>query len=126
KDAFSGRPLALKQGMAAIAAYELELNHSMLEGLGSIPGLQVRGITSPHSLDRRVPTFSFTLEGWEPQAIAEALDKEGINVWNGNFYALAVTERLGLEDKGGLLRVGLAHYNTQEEIDRLVATILTA
>ncbi len=126
QDTFSGRRLALKQGMAAIAAYELELNHSLLEGLGSIPGLQIRGITSPHSLDKRVPTFSFTLQDWSPQAIAEAMDGEGINVWNGNFYALSVTERLGLEEQGGLLRVGLAHYNTQAEIDRLVTAMLTA
>ena len=126
QDTFSGRRLTLKQAMAAIEAYELELNHSILEGLGSIPGLHMRGITSPHRLDQRVPTFSFTLEGWSPEAIAEALDKENINAWNGNFYALAVTERLGLEEKGGLVRVGLTHYNTQPEIDRLVTAILTA
>ena len=106
--------------MAAIEAYELELNHSLLEGFGSIPGLQIRGITSPHSLNQRVPTFSFTLQGWTPRTLAEAMAAEDINVWDGNFYALAVTERLGLEEKGGLVRVGLAHYNTQNEIDRLV------
>ena len=117
---FSGRALALKQAMAAIEAYELELNHSLLESLGSIAGLQIRGITSPHGLHQRVPTFSFTLQGWTPRAIAEALAAEGINVWDGNFYALSVTERLGLEEQGGLLRVGLAHYNTQAEIDKLV------
>jgi cysteine desulfurase family protein (TIGR01976 family) len=121
--AYSGQRLLLKQGMAAIEAYELELNHSLLEGLGSIPGLQIWGITSPHSLDRRVSTFSFTLDGWSPQDIAIALDATGINVWNGNFYAVSVTERLGLEEKGGLLRVGLTHYNTQAEIDRLVEAL---
>ncbi|HBE28631.1 MAG TPA: cysteine desulfurase-like protein [Ktedonobacter sp.] len=117
---FSGRALALKQAMAAIEVYEIELNHSLLESLGSIAGLQIRGITSPHGLHQRVPTFSFTLQGWTPRAIAEALAAEGINVWDGNFYALSVTERLGLEEQGGLLRVGLAHYNTQAEIDKLV------
>ena len=122
---FSGRALALKQAMAAIEAYELELNHSLIEGFGSIPGLQIRGITSPHALQERVPTFSFTLEGWTPRSIAEALAEQNINVWDGNFYALSVTERLGLEEKGGLLRVGLAHYNTQAEIDRLVTALLT-
>ncbi len=120
---FSGQGLALKQAMAAIETYELELNHSLLEGFSSIPGLQIRGITSPHRLQERVPTFSFTLEGWTPRAIAEALAGENINVWDGNFYALSVTERLGLEEQGGLLRVGLAHYNTQGEIDRLVTAI---
>ena len=120
---FSGRGLALKQAMATIEAYELELNHSLLEGFSSIPGLQIRGITSPHKLQERVPTFSFTLEGWTPRAIAEALAEENINVWDGNFYALSVTERLGLEEQGGLLRVGLAHYNTQAEIDSLVEAL---
>src|SRR5205807_8438166 len=66
QDTFSGRSLALKQGMATIAAYELELNHSLLEGFSSIPGLRIHGITSPHRLDERVPTFSFTLQGWTP------------------------------------------------------------
>ncbi|MFL5629326.1 MAG: cysteine desulfurase-like protein [Ktedonobacteraceae bacterium] len=126
QDTFSGRRLALKQAMAAIEAYELELNHSLLEGLGSIPGLHIRGITSPHSLDHRVPTFSFTLDGSTPLAVAQALAKEDINVWDGNFYALSVTERLGLEDSGGLVRVGLTHYNTQAEIDKLVAALSTA
>jgi len=123
---YTGRRLTLKQAMAAIQAYELELNHSLLEGLGSVPGLHIRGITSPHRLDQRVPTFSFTRDGWNPQAIAANLDKTNINVWNGNFYALSVTERLGLEDKGGLLRVGLTHYNTQEEIDTMVEALLGA
>ena len=123
KATFTGRRLALKQAMAAIADYELELNHSLLEAFSSIPRLHIHGITHPHSLDQRVPTFSFTLDGWTPSDIATALDKAGINVWNGNFYALAVTERLGLEDKGGLLRVGLVHYNTQAEIDRLVTAM---
>jgi len=126
QETFSGRRLALKQAMAAIEAYELELNHSLLEGLGSIPGLHIHGITSPHSLDRRVPTFSFTLDGWTPLAVAQALAKEDINVWDGNFYALSVTERLGLEESGGLVRIGLTHYNTQAEIDRLVAALLSA
>ncbi|MHB8597978.1 MAG: cysteine desulfurase-like protein [Ktedonobacteraceae bacterium] len=126
KDTYSGRSLLLKQAMGAIEQYELELNHSLLEGFTSIAGLQIRGITSPHGLAQRVPTFSFTLEGWTPEAIAQALDTNNINVWNGNFYALSVTERLGLEEKGGLVRVGLAHYNTQEEIDRLMNALLTA
>src|SRR6266487_1042628 len=120
---FSGQGLALKQAMAAIEAYELELNHSLLEGFSSIPGLQIRGITSPHKLQERVPTFSFTLEGWTPRAIAEALAEENINVWDGNFYALSVAAGSVQKKKGGLVRVGLAHYNTQAEIDRLVTAI---
>lgn len=67
-----------------------------------------------------MPTFSFTLEGRSAEEIARALDHENIYAWDGNFYALSVTERLGLEHPGGgLLRVGAVHYNTVEEIDRL-------
>jgi cysteine desulfurase family protein (TIGR01976 family) len=116
---YSGRRLELKQAMTAIQEYELELNHSLLETLSSIPGLHIRGITDPHRLEQRVPTFSFTLEGGTPEAVAEALGKENIYVWNGNYYALAVMERLGLEEHGGMVRVGLVHYNTQPEIERL-------
>ncbi len=116
---YSGRRLALKQAMAAIQEYELELNHSLLETLSSIPGLRIWGITDPHRLEQRVPTFSFTLDGWRPEAVADALGNDNIYVWNGNYYALAVTERLGLEEQGGMVRVGLVHYNTQSEIERL-------
>jgi cysteine desulfurase family protein (TIGR01976 family) len=123
QDSYQGRARALKQAMAAITAYELELNHSLLEGLGSISGLHIRGITSPHHLEQRVPTFSFTRDGWSPQEIARELDKAHINTWNGNFYALSVTERLGVENTGGLLRVGLTHYNTQTEIEKLVEAL---
>lgn len=116
---YSGRRLALKQAMTAIQEYELELNHSLLETLSSIPGLHIWGITDPHRLEQRVPTFSFTLDGWRPEAVADALGNNNIYVWNGNYYALAVTERLGLEEQGGMVRVGLVHYNTQSEIERL-------
>jgi cysteine desulfurase family protein (TIGR01976 family) len=121
----SGRRLALKQGMAAIEEYELGINHALLDGLSSVPGLRLLGITDAQRMDQRVPTFSFTLEGWHPRAVAEVLDRAGIYVWDGNFYALAVTERLGLEDKGGIVRVGLTHYNTRAEVDKLVDTLLS-
>jgi len=125
-DRYSGRALALKQAMSAITAYEIELNHSLLETLTAIPGLHIHGITSPRALEQRVPTFSFTLDAIgrdqsapTPPRIAAALAESHINVWDGNFYALSVTQRLGVEDNGGLLRVGLVHYNTQDEIEKL-------
>ncbi len=117
--AFSGRRLALKQALAAIRAYEMELSRRLLAALEPIPGLRIWGITDRRAVDRRVPTVSFTLEGHHPRRVAEALDERGIYVWDGNYYALAVTERLGLEAGGGMVRVGLAHYNTIEEIARL-------
>ena len=82
-------------------------------------GLQIRGITDPQKMGQRVPTFSFTLEGWTPLAVAEELAQEHINVWDGNYYALEVMKRLGLEEHGGMVRVGLTHYNTFGEIEKL-------
>ena len=126
QDRFSGRRLALKQGMAAIESYELGINKALLEGLSSVPGLHIWGITDPQRMHQRVPTFSFTLEGWHPRAVAEMLDKEGIYVWDGNYYALAVMERLGFEGHGGMVRIGPVHYNTEAEIDKLVSALLAA
>lgn len=117
--AFQGRRLLLKQAMTAIRAYEMGLSRALLETLSEIPGLRIYGLTDPKAVDRRVPTVSFRLEGWTPRAVAEALDAAGIYAWNGNYYAPAVTERLGVEGQGGLVRVGLVHYNTVDEVARL-------
>lgn len=116
----SGRRLHLKTGLAAIQAYERDLGWRLIEGLKGVPGLRIWGITDPALAAWRVPTVSFTLEGHAPREIARWLAKEGIFVWDGNFYALGVTERLGLEGKGGLVRVGLVHYNTAGEVDRFL------
>jgi selenocysteine lyase/cysteine desulfurase len=70
-----------------------------------------------------VPTFSFTIEGHRPDAIAEHLAERGIFAWSGSFYAIEVTARLGVDASGGLLRVGLCHYNTAAEVDRLIAAL---
>lgn len=118
--AFEGRRLYLKSGLSAIQAYEKELAWRLIRGLQVIPGLRIWGITDPALADWRVPTVSLTLEGLTPRQVAERLAEEGIFVWDGNFYALSVTERLGLEESGGLVRVGLAHYNTPAEVDRLL------
>jgi selenocysteine lyase/cysteine desulfurase len=95
------------------------LSRAAIQALGEVPGLRIWGITEGRRIDRRVPTVSFTLEGHTPREVAEALGQRGIYVWDGNYYALAVTERLGLEASGGMVRVGPAHYNTVEEIGRL-------
>jgi len=119
----SQRREALARAMTVLAEYERELGAHLIQGLHMIKGLKIWGITDPTQYHRRVPTVSFTLEGWHPRQIAERLAAENIYVWDGNFYALAVTERLGLESRGGLLRVGLAHYNTREEVDRLLEAL---
>jgi len=115
---YQGRALKLKQALSAIRAYEYDLSRALLDVLEETPGVTVYGLTDVRRLEARVPTFSFTLKGWRPRQVAEALDKENIYVWDGNYYALAVTERLGLEESGGMVRVGPVHYNTVEEIER--------
>ncbi|MCZ7548336.1 MAG: cysteine desulfurase-like protein [Anaerolineales bacterium] len=120
---FSGRRLALKQAMTAIRSYEYEMSRALLVAVASVPGTRIYGITDSKSLDQRVPTVSFTLEGKHPRAVAEALGREGFYVWDGNYYALAVTERLGVEASGGMVRVGAAHYNTMDEVNRLQETL---
>ncbi len=110
-------------GMEIARAYEQELSQALISGLQTIPGLRIWGITDPARLDQRVSTVSFTLDGHAPAAIAEALGNEDIYVWNGNFYALEVTTALGLEERGGLVRIGAVHYNTHAEIDCLIETL---
>jgi selenocysteine lyase/cysteine desulfurase len=118
QDGLTGRRLNLEAAMTAIRAYEFELSRRLIEVIQTIPGTHIHGITDMKRLDQRVPTVSFTLEGKHPREIAEKLGQEGFYVWDGNYYALAVTERLGLEASGGMVRVGPVHYNTLDEISR--------
>jgi selenocysteine lyase/cysteine desulfurase len=120
---FEGRRLHLKTAMTAIRAYERPLAERLISGLMAIPGVTVYGITEPARFDQRAPTVAFTLDGYTPRQVAERLGGEGIFVWDGNYYALAVTERLGVEESGGMVRVGIAHYNTMGEVERLLAVI---
>ena len=116
---YQGRRLHLKQAMRAIHAYEFELMRALLEALESVPGLRVYGLTDPLRLGERLATFSLRLKDIPPRALAESLAAQNIYTWDGNYYAINVTERLGLEASGGMLRIGAVHYNTLEEIDRL-------
>jgi cysteine desulfurase family protein (TIGR01976 family) len=115
---YSGRRLSFKLGMSAIRSYEFELSRALLDILEETPGVTVYGIKDTKRLEERVPTCAFTLKGKSPHQVAEQLDEANIYVWDGNYYALEVTERLGLEDSGGMVRVGPVHYNTVEEIRR--------
>jgi cysteine desulfurase family protein (TIGR01976 family) len=116
---YSGRRLQLKAAMASIQAHEMSLSRELIRVLQAEPGVRIWGITDEGEISRRVPTVSFTHERHSPRRIAERLGQQGIYVWDGNYYALAVTERLGLEDRGGMVRVGAAHYNTLAEVRRL-------
>jgi cysteine desulfurase family protein (TIGR01976 family) len=115
---YSGRALKLKQAMYALRAYEFELSRAVLDILEETPGVTIYGLTDQRRLEERVPTFAFRMKGWRPRQVAERLGEAGIYVWDGNYYALAVTERLGLENSGGMVRVGPVHYNTEDEIRR--------
>ena len=109
--------------MGAIRAHEIEMAGQLLDTLQAVPGLTVYGLTDRRRLDARAPPASFTLRGRHPRQVAEALGRQGLYAWDGNYYALAVTERLGLEGSGGMVRVGLAHYNTPAEVERLGAAL---
>ncbi len=115
---YSGRRLHFKLGMSAIRSYEYRAQPHLLDILAETPGVTVYGITDNKRLEERVPTCAFTLLGKSPRQVAEELDDANIFVWDGNYYALEVTERLGLEESGGMVRVGPVHYNTLEEIRR--------
>lgn len=116
----NSRRAKLVAAMQAMVAYEHDLGERLLAGLATIPGLKLWG---PPTMEGRVPTFSFTLEGHYPDAIAEHLAAHEIYAWSGHFYAIEVLARLGLEQSGGLVRVGLCHYSTEAEVDRLIAAL---
>lgn len=115
----SDRRSRLRAAMSAIHEHEREMSRAALERLASVPGLRLHGIADPSRIDERVPTFSFTLDGHDPRAVAEHLAGRAISTWDGDFYAWELVRALGLADAGGLLRIGLVHYNTVEEVDRL-------
>jgi len=118
----TGRRQALVRAFAAIANYEREASGQLLVGLASLPGIQVRGIIDPKRLGERVPTVSFTHARWKPIEVVDHLAKRNIYAWHGNYYALPLTESLGVEPDG-MVRVGLLHYNTSSEIERLLVAL---
>jgi cysteine desulfurase family protein (TIGR01976 family) len=115
---FSGRRLELKMGMSAMREYEAELSRALIGIVESVPGTHIHGITELDRLDERVPTVSFTLEGKHPEHVADEIGKHDIYVWDGHNYALAIVERLGLLEAGGMIRVGPVHYNTMDELNK--------
>jgi cysteine desulfurase family protein (TIGR01976 family) len=114
---------------ALLAAYEVIQKHergvmeSLIQGLLSIPGLRLYGISDPRRLDQRCPTIAVRINGYTPLGLATQLGERGFFTWDGNYYALNLTEHLDVEKDGGFLRIGLAHYNTAEEVERLLETL---
>jgi cysteine desulfurase family protein (TIGR01976 family) len=107
-------------GMEQVAAYERELSTRLLEGLEAIAGVTVYGT---RDLDRRCPTYVFNVAGKHPAEVSAALGEREIFVWDGNYYALELMQRLGIDDSGGAVRVGAVHYNTPAEIDAFLEVV---
>ena len=118
--ACSDRRQALMAAYGAIQTHERKLMERMLRGLSQIHGLRLYGISDPTRLESRCPTFAIRIDGHTPLELATKLGDQGIFTWDGNYYAINLTERLGVEQSGGFLRIGLVHYNTEEEVDRVL------
>lgn len=120
---YKGRRRDLKLAMHSIQQYERELSTKLLGGLNTISGLKIFGITNEANLSHRTPTFAIRLPNLTPEEVARRLGEQSIFVWDGNFYALEVTTRLGVEESGGVVRIGLVHYSAFDEIDRLIVAL---
>lgn len=119
----SNRRATLLAAMEAIRQYERELSEVLIAGLLSIPGLKLYGIADPARFDWRTPTVAFRLANYAPSEVTKQLSDRGIFAWHGNYYAINLTERIGVESSGGMVRMGLVHYNTVEEIQQMLAAI---
>jgi cysteine desulfurase family protein (TIGR01976 family) len=107
----------------AIHAHERPMMEKMIAGLLAIPGLKLYGISDPRKFENRCATIVVRVEGFTPLELATKLGDRGFFTWDGNYYAMNVTEQLGVETTGGFLRIGLVHYNTMEEVERMLATL---
>jgi cysteine desulfurase family protein (TIGR01976 family) len=121
--ALSTRRAALMAAYQVIQNHERSLAERLAGGLLEIPGLKLYGISDPKRFAQRCPTFAVRIEGHTPLQLATKLGERGFFTWDGNYYAINLSERLGVEQGGGFLRIGLAHYNTAEEVDRFLATL---
>src|ERR1700682_2426070 len=117
------RRSAVLAAYRATREYETTLVTRLIEGLVAIPGLRLFGIRDPKRFHERCSTVSVRLGQHTPTEVATYLGERGIFSWDGSFYALNLTQRLGVEESGGLLRIGLVHYNTAEEVDRLLVAL---
>ena len=119
----STRRAALLAAYEAIQKHERELMELLIRGLVAIPGLKLYGISDPKRFDQRCPTLAVRIKGRTPLELATRLGERGFFTWDGNYYALNLTERLDVEKDGGFLRIGLAHYNTAEEVERFLVAL---
>ena len=114
---------AIVAGYEVFQQHERELASRLIAGLLEISGLTFYGITDPAKAEQRTPTVAIRLEGYSPRDLAMRLGERGIFTWDGNYYAINLAERLGVHQSGGMLRIGLTHYNTTEEVERLLTDL---
>jgi cysteine desulfurase family protein (TIGR01976 family) len=119
----SSRRAALLAAYRAIRQHEHELVTLLITGLLEIPSLTFYGIRDRQRFDQRCPTVAVRIKGFTPLQLATKLGERGIFTWDGNYYAINLTERLDVEKDGGFLRIGIAHYNTADEMERLLKTL---
>jgi cysteine desulfurase family protein (TIGR01976 family) len=117
------RRAAIEAAYEAIHEHESALMKRALTGLRQIPGAKIYGITDPARMNERCGTLAVRINGYTPLELATKLGERGIFTWDGNYYALNLTEHLDVEKSGGFLRIGLVHYNTVEEVDRLLGAL---
>jgi cysteine desulfurase family protein (TIGR01976 family) len=117
------RRAAIEAAYEAIHEHESGLLKRMMSGLEQIPGLKIYGITDSRRFHQRCATLAVRIENHSPLELATKLGERGLFTWDGNYYALNLTEHLDVERSGGFLRIGLVHYNTMEEVDRLLAVL---
>jgi cysteine desulfurase family protein (TIGR01976 family) len=117
------RRAALTSAYGAIQHHERGLTERFIAGLLTIPGLTLYGISDASRFDKRCPTIAVRIAGFTPLQLATKLGERGFFTWDGNYYALNLSERLDVEKDGGFLRIGMVHYNTQEEVERLLAAL---
>lgn len=119
----AGRGSRVRAALEHLSRYEETLSRRLVDGLSSLPGITVHGITAPDKMARRVPTVAFTHQSVRPAHIACELGKRNIFVWSGHNYAVEPAKALGLYEEGGAVRVGAVHYNTAAEIDTFLAAL---
>jgi cysteine desulfurase family protein (TIGR01976 family) len=123
KPAVTSRRAAILAAHEAIHEHERAMMGRMIAGLLAIPGLKLYGITDPRRFEHRCATIVVRIEGHTPLELATMLGERGFFTWDGNYYALNLTEQLDVERLGGFLRIGLVHYNTMKEVERLLAAL---
>ena len=113
----------IARAFAVSIAYENVLAQRLIDGLSDIDGLTIRGITDPKRLSERVPTVSFTVDGIAPETIVRQMNSENIFLWSGHNYAWEIVHQLGIPAEQGVVRIGIAHYNTSAEIDETLESV---